>query len=280
MIEGVKSILIAITKEFGPEESYTALGYGLTLAQAAGAHATVQAASVRLVLPNAFVSKYVGVAVEAENRRLDRFAHEVADEAQRSAAVAGVICSAQAPHLPYSDLLDAFTTQARLQDLTILDAEAEALTLDRGLMQTLLIESGRPVLVVPPDRNTFSARRILLAWDGSAKAARAANDALPLLRSAEEVEVAAVVGEKELRGSVDGSDLAPHLARHGVKVSVNCMAAMDGDVAETLRQRAVQGGADMIVMGGYVHSPLREMVFGGVTHSLLQACPVPLFMSY
>ncbi|GGH33172.1 universal stress protein A [Alsobacter metallidurans] len=280
MLDGIKSVLIALTKEFGPERPSSALAYGLSLAQATGAHATVQAASVRLALPNAFVSRYVGAAVEAENRRLDRLAHHVAEEAQKSAAMAGVICSAEAPHLDFHELLDALTTQARLQDLTILDAEPEALGMDRELMHRLLTESGRPVLVAPEKQTTFSAQRIMVAWDGSARAARAANDALPLLRAAEDVEVVAVVGEKELRGSADGSELAPHLARHGVNVSVYAIAAVDGDAADALRQKAIWGRNDLIVMGGYVHSRLRELVFGGVTQSLLKSSPVPLFMSY
>ena len=213
-------------------------------------------------------------------RRLHALAQAAARSATAEAEAAGLICTTHSPHLDYADLLKAFTMAARLQDLTVLDAEPEALTLDRGLMQSLLVDSGRPVLVVPPDKTTFSAGRIVLAWDGSAKAARAANDALPFLRAAAEVEVVAVVGEKELLDSVDGADIAPHLARHGAKVTVNCAAAQDGDVAETLRQTAPRSRADMIVMGGYVHSRLREMVFGGVTQSLLKSSPVPLFMSY
>jgi nucleotide-binding universal stress UspA family protein len=65
-----------------------------------------------------------------------------------------------------------------------------------------------------------------------------------------------------------------------VNVDVNCVHARKGDVAQTLRDCAALYGADMIVMGGYVHSRLREMVFGGVTQSLLKSSPVPLFLSY
>jgi nucleotide-binding universal stress UspA family protein len=100
------------------------------------------------------------------------------------------------------------------------------------------------------------------------------------MRAAEAVEVVAVTGEKDLADSVDGADLARHLARHGVNVAVNSIGARNGDVAQTLRDHAALYSADMIVMGGYVHSRLREMVFGGVTQSLLKQSPVPLFMSY
>jgi len=128
--------------------------------------------------------------------------------------------------------------------------------------------------------DTFRAQRILIAWDGSSRASRAVHDALPFLRAAQAVKVVVVTGEKELPASADGSDIAPHLARHGVPVEVTSAAARDGDVAQALRGEAEREGADMIVMGGYVHSRLRELVFGGVTQSLLKSSPVPLLMSY
>ena len=135
-------------------------------------------------------------------------------------------------------------------------------------------------MLVPPDRTAFRARRVIVAWDGSARAARATNDALPFLRAAEAVEVVVVLGDKDIPDTAQGDDLAPHLARHGVEVEVNRAEAWEGEVAQTLRDRAVLSGADMIVMGGYVHSRLRELIFGGVTQSLLKSSPVPLFMSY
>jgi nucleotide-binding universal stress UspA family protein len=103
---------------------------------------------------------------------------------------------------------------------------------------------------------------------------------LPFLRAAEVVEVVAVMGEKDLPTTVTGADIAPHLTRHGVNVTVRTLPALNGDVAETLRNHATLTRADMIVMGGYVHSRLRELVFGGVTQSLLKQSPVALFLSY
>ncbi|MBA1159092.1 universal stress protein [Microvirga mediterraneensis] len=280
MIENIKSVLIGLTKEFGPEETSSALGYGLSLAQQAGAHATVQAASVKLGLSSAGISKVVAGLVQEENRRLQALAEAAARSAHGNAGAAGTVCSTAAPHLGYQQLLAVFRAQARLHDLTIIDAEPEALTPDRGLIDALLMDSGRPLLVVPPGQEVFQARRIILAWDGSGRAARAAADALPLLRTAEAVEVVAVMGEKDLPTSVTGADIAPHLSRHGVNVTVQTLPALDGDVAETLRTHATLTHAEMIVMGGYVHSRLRELVFGGVTQSLLKQSPVPLFLSY
>jgi nucleotide-binding universal stress UspA family protein len=279
-VQNIKSVLIALTKESGPDETSSALAYGLSLAQQAGAHATVQAASVKLALNSAWVSKFAAGLVHAENQRLDTLAQAVARSAQADAAAAGVTCSTESPHLAYPYLLSSFRAQARCHDLTILDAEPEALSLDRGLFETLLMESGRPLIVVPPGLDTFSAQSIIVAWDGSAQAARAISDALPFLRAAKAVEVVSVIGEKDLQDAIERADIAPHLARHGVRLTVNSISAQNGDVAQTLRNRALEFRVEMIVMGGYVHSRLHEMVFGGVTQSLLKSSSVSLFMSY
>jgi nucleotide-binding universal stress UspA family protein len=280
MVEGIKSVLIGLTKESGPEEVSFALGYGLSLAQQAGAHATVQAASIKMDLSSAGVSKIMAGLVQEENQRLRTLAEAAARSAQADAAAVGVVCSTKASHLSYPELVVAFRTQAHLHDLTIVDAEPEALAPDRGLIDALLMDSGRPLLIVPPGPDVFHARRIIVAWDGSGHAARAAADALPFLRAAELVEVVAVMGEKDLADTVTGADIAPHLSRHGVNVTVQTLPALDGDVAETLRNHATLTRADMIVMGGYVHSRLRELVFGGVTQSLLKQSPLPLFIAY
>jgi hypothetical protein len=212
MIEGLKDVLVGVTKEHGPDETSSALNYGLSLAQQANAHATVEAASVRLVLTDLWVSDVAIDLVAAENRRLERLVDTVARSTAGNAAAAGVVSSVNKRHLSYPDLLDALAAQARLHDLTILDAEPESLTADRGLFEILLMRTGRPVLVVPPGRDTFTLHRASVAWDGSARAARAVNDALPLLRTAEEVQIVAVTGEKDLPETVNGADIAPHLA--------------------------------------------------------------------
>jgi nucleotide-binding universal stress UspA family protein len=97
---------------------------------------------------------------------------------------------------------------------------------------------------------------------------------------ASHVELVSVTGEKDLEPAVFGADLAPHLTRHGIKAGELTLPALDGGVAETLRNHADLIRADMIVMGAYVHSRLRQMMLGGTTRSLLKNCPAPLFLSY
>lgn len=279
MLQNIRSILIGVTEEGDAEERSSALAYGLSLARQANAHVTVQAASLKLTLTHAFISTFAEGLVTAENRRLDGLARAVADSSQRAAAASGLACTTQAPQLAYPDLIKSFTSVARAHDLTILDAEPIALAVDRGLIEAILTASGRPLIVVPPGREAFAGDRIIVAWDGSAKAARAVNDALPFLRAATQVEVISVTGEKDLAHTLPGAEIAPHLTRHGVTVNVLALPAMEGDVAETLRNHAHMTRADMIVMGAYVHSRLREMMLGGTTQSLLKNTPAPLFLS-
>ncbi|EIM27890.1 universal stress protein [Microvirga lotononidis] len=280
MIQNIRSILIGITEEGDAEERSSALPYGLALARQANAHVTVQAASLKVTLTHAFASAFAEELVSAENRRLNALAQSAAEASQRAAAASGIACITQAPQLAYPELLRSFTSLARTHDLTILDLEPISLAVDRGLIEAVLMESGRPLIVVPEGREAFAGERIIVAWDGSAKAARALNDALPFLRAASQVEVISVTGEKSLAHTVPGAEIAPHLARHGVAVSVLSLPVVKGDVAETLRTHAHLTRADMIVMGAYVHSRLREMVLGGTTQSLLKNAPAPLFLSY
>ncbi|KMO37046.1 universal stress protein UspA [Methylobacterium variabile] len=280
MIETLRNILIALTKRLDDETPSSALAYGLSLAERSQARVTVQAISVRLVVPNAWISRFVGMVVAAENQRLRSLAQAAAERARSDAAAAGILCTTETEHLPYDRLLASFSRQARLHDVVVIDAEPRMLTSDRGLIETLLFESGRPLIVVPPGCESFTARRVLIAWDGSAQAARAMHDALPFLRQAEHVEIVSVVGEKDLSHSVPGAEAAPCLAHHGVAVTVTDLPAADGDVAGALRRHATEAQADMIVMGAFVHSLLREMVLGGVTQDMLRSCPVPLLMAH
>jgi nucleotide-binding universal stress UspA family protein len=280
MLQSLKSVLVGVTADRAEEAPSAALGYALGLAGAAGAHLTLQAAALKLVMPPTVVSGFGAGFVAAENRRLHALAEAVAERARGEAQAAGVACTVETADLTYAELVGALMAQARVHDLCVLDAKEGPIDLDRDLMEAILTGSGRPVIVVPPGAAGFRAGRILVAWDGSGRAARAVADAMPLLRAAESVEIVAVTGEKDLSSLVPGAELAPHLARHGVNVAVTVVPAEEGDVAETLRAHARRSGADLVVMGAYVHSRLREWLFGGVTRSLLGASPVPVLMSH
>ncbi|HEY7385509.1 MAG TPA: universal stress protein [Beijerinckiaceae bacterium] len=278
LIANVKSILIGFAQD--EQRLSSALAYGLALAAHARAHVTIQALSLRVNAPYSPIGDIASTLAAAENKRRHATAEAVVEKARQDALALGVPCTADAPQLPYDELTFAFATWARVHDFTVLDADSELLSLTEGVLHQALFESGRPVIVVPRTADRFACKRMLVAWDGSAKAARAVNDALPFLRAADGVEIVSVAGEKDLSRSIPGADLAPQLERHGVEVVVKNMVAQDGDVAEALRQEAHAFGADMIVMGAFVHSRLRELMFGGVTRSMLGQSSIPLFLSH
>jgi nucleotide-binding universal stress UspA family protein len=150
------------------------------------------------------------------------------------------------------------------------------------LIEATLFESGRPVIVVPYiQKEGMNLDRIVCCWDGSRAAARAINDALPLLQKARTVELLIVTNkktgnERELRGVEIGS----HLARHGIKVEVEILPAADIDVANVILSRVAECSASMIVMGGYGHSRVREFILGGATRGVLTTMTVPVFISH
>ncbi|MGP2492165.1 universal stress protein [Mesorhizobium sp. PUT5] len=149
-------------------------------------------------------------------------------------------------------------------------------------VDTLVYDAGRPVLVVPhsgPVITTF--KRVLLAWNGSREAARAAFDALPFLIGAERTEVLVIDPPDVLDGNPEaaGADIAAALARHGVAVSVSVGDTDGVAVEDMIQNRLVETGADLIVLGAYSHSWLRRLLFGGVTRSVLRTAPVAAFLS-
>jgi nucleotide-binding universal stress UspA family protein len=175
---------------------------------------------------------------------------------------------------------------AHYADLTIvagpLGDTAEA-TVAQMFFGSLLLESGRPVLVVPPRCKTpMPPRRIVAAWRPTTECARALHDALPLLVSAEAVDLLVVdpIGGERGHGEQPGVDIASHLARHGVKVNVVVRESKRSPVSEILLEHAREIRAELLVAGGYGHSRLREWAMGGVTRDLLIGATIPVFFSH
>jgi nucleotide-binding universal stress UspA family protein len=121
---------------------------------------------------------------------------------------------------------------------------------------------------------------VVACWDGSRPAARAIADAMPFLTRARNVEILVVIAERDKSGEITGTNMARHLARHGVKVEIKRLAAGNTDVQAAILSHATDVGADFMILGGYGHSRLREFILGGVTRSILASMPVPVLMSH
>jgi nucleotide-binding universal stress UspA family protein len=146
-----------------------------------------------------------------------------------------------------------------------------------------LFNSGRPVIVVPEAASVASApRRVLIAWRASPEATRAVHEAMPILLRAEQVRLL-VVDDGHLRnedGQDPGADIARHLARHSVNVEVKVVPAGGRSTSDVILSEARYLGAELIVMGGYGHSRLREWIFGGATRDILHESAIPMFIAH
>lgn len=167
----------------------------------------------------------------------------------------------------------------RLADLTLVsrpDVNAEVgHTL---VLNAALFDSGRPALVVPPGGINEIGKKIVISWNGSAQSARAVSSALPILREADEVSIFTI--ESPRATAVSSAGMTDYMAYHGIKCSVHTLTGSGASVGEALLKEVNSIGADLVVMGAYTHSRMRQLILGGVTRHVLEQSTVPLFMAH
>jgi nucleotide-binding universal stress UspA family protein len=150
-----------------------------------------------------------------------------------------------------------------------------------GLAESLVLSSGRPIIVFPPRDKVSRVRRILVGWNATREAIRAVADAVPLFARAEAAEVLIVDYQRQRarHGQEPGAEIARRLAGLGAHVEVRRLASGGKDVGRLLLSQAAAFGADLLVMGAYGHTQLREWMFGGVTRTVLYEAGLPVLMS-
>ena len=177
----------------------------------------------------------------------------------------------------------AIGRRARYADILFVGPELSSDPLLKGkVLEGGLFSSGKPVLLVPEGAApSLKPKRVMIAWDSRLEASNAVSRAMDLLSAADDVHVVLVdpVEGDGGQGAEPGADIATYLARHGVKVTVDRLSSQGRSVADTLRQHAIDMAADLLVMGAYGHSRLRERIFGGVTQSMLETPPLPVFLA-
>ncbi len=184
-----------------------------------------------------------------------------------------------------SSVSHEFIQQSRIADVSII-AQVDTDTyngVEAGFAESIVMDAGRPVLIVPRGK-TFEAigNKVVIGWNGSKEASRACFDALPLLSDQCEVNLVWVDPQMQRpeSGSLPGSELGTSLARHGIKITAEPMPTANADAGAALLARVADVGADLLVMGAYGHSRMREFVFGGATEHVLKKMNSPVFMSH
>ena len=220
--------------------------------------------------------------IEALQHDNEAAAETIVDWFAAATARAGVSAEKRILRANRSNAADQFGRIARRFDLAIVgQVEPDGSPIQAMISESILFESGRPMLIVPYVQTTpLKLDRIMVCWDGSRPAARAIADAMPLLKRAGNIEVVSVTSEHGKRDEIEGADIGHHLARHGLKVDVTRITRGELDVEDVLLSHAADSDADFMVMGGYGHSRLREFVLGGVTRSMLRTMTVPTLMSH
>ncbi|MFN4282877.1 MAG: universal stress protein [Alphaproteobacteria bacterium] len=183
---------------------------------------------------------------------------------------------------PTSQLADIATEHAKMHDITMIPIGEQA-DLQQYVAECVIFGSGRPTIIFPEmskGGTPLSLDAVGIAWDFSRSAARAVADALPILQLAKTVRVVTITEEKTIATKHSSDELAKHLAFHGVKAVLEEENAAGRTIGQTLEEYSAAHGLDMLVMGAYGHSRLRDFILGGATKTIIARPPLPVFLSH
>lgn len=274
----IKDILVNLSTQTDRD---AACDYAISVAREFEAHLTGVAFDYVAGFPGTIFDGGVAsviAAYRAENRRVAQLAKE---KFENVAEEAGVLADAHILTAGVAGAGVTFGNTARNHDLSIVgQARPDSEAMEELIVESALFGSGRPVLVVPYIQRTgLKLDRVMVCWDGSRNVARAIADAMPILKRAGAIDVV-TIQPQERRSEFPGASIARHLARHALKVELKQMVGTDIDVPNMILSYACDSSTDLIVMGGYGHSRLREFVLGGVTRGMLENMTVPAFMAH
>lgn len=272
-----KSILSPVIVE-NASPSRVAADFAAGLAAMNDARLLIMIAAPPVVLQGAFVLPAVRSMIADANAQILRHAHAFRDGVRAIEGGVTVDCEIVAER--YLEARERIIAAARMSDLIVLTPVADLMETRYDIMRAILFETGRPVLLVPARWEKAPAfRKIVVAWDGGASAARALGDAMAFIEQADQVEIVRVTPDSRTK-SADVAALGAHLSRHCRSVQVNELPLRDGDVGKTIREHASLTRADLVVMGAFGHSRLWETMLGGVTRDALEHVATPTLVSH
>jgi len=279
---------IVVNLSVSERQGHPAEDYAISMASALGAHVTgiafIYDAYIPLVYPLMSYGEAPAEVKDALKREKVALAKEAADRFTKATSLAGVSAELLTLGTTFAGSVDQFGRIARRFDLAIIgQVEPQTNAYESNIAEGALFGSGRPMIIVPYiQKAPFKLDRVMACWDGSAPAARAIADAMPLFERAGRIELVTVTKERGKQDDMEGADMGRHLARCGLKVDVQRIVKGHMDVAETLLAHAAGTGtgADLIVMGGHGHSRMREFFLGDVTDNVLRSVKLPVLMSH
>lgn len=234
-------------------------------------------------MSGAMVEEMLSVAERQANERAADARAAFDQVASRHGIVLATAPPTQGPTATWLEITgreeEEVARRGRLHDLVVIGRPIEhSETPSLMTLNAALMESGKPLLLTPPNPVETVARHIAVAWNGSAEAGRAVTAALPLMARAEQVTILSMA-EDDRTITAPAGELASFLAWHGVTAECKTIAAGSQAGHALLEQCRLQG-ADLLVMGAYTHSRLRQLILGGVTRHVLGHAELPCLLSH
>jgi nucleotide-binding universal stress UspA family protein len=256
--------------------------FALSVAETFDAHVLGVAVAYDPIISGSIMGGIPPQFIDSWRAESEKKTHVAIGRFEQAAKRAGISAEGVALSTDISSAASQLGAMARRFDLAVVgQPEPEKSIAEEGVGEAVLFESGRPVIMVPYiQQQGLKLDRVMVCWDGGRAASRAIADSMPFLEKAKQIEVVLVAGNPAKSDEIPGADLGQHLARHGLKINVKRVVAPDIDVTSAVLSYAADSSADMIVMGGYGHSRLREFVLGGVTRGILATMTVPTLMSH
>jgi len=275
-----KDILVNLNPGRTPDP---ASDYAISLASHFYAHLTGLAFALEPIIPAGVMGG--GISGDIIDRAIAESQAKASDALANFDAAAqkqGVRSETRIITAQVADAASRFGEIARHYDMSVVmqpDPDADAAT--DLFVESALFDSGRPVIVVPYiQKEPVKLDHIVCCWDGSKTAARAIGDAAPLLAQAKSIELLIVKDNRDDAGEEVGADMAAHLARHKLNVTLQRITSADIDVGNAILSYVADRSADFLVMGGYGHSRWREFLLGGATRQILSSMTLPTLMSH
>lgn len=278
---GYKDILVTLASYPEPTP-ISVLDGAVSIAAALGAHLAALSCETHVQIPGHFLSGSVvnipGI-IAGETAKSRKNGQELLAAFDRAAEKAGISHETVFEKCATIDFERLLVDYARLRDLTIVSVPE---SYDEWYAEAVIFGSGKPTLVLPETRrpHPFELGTVALAWDFSRTAARAVADALPILEKATKVRIITIFNDKVMDTKHSAEELAKNLCRHGIDVVLDKVDATGRTTGEVLESYVLSYPIDLLVMGAYGHSRLREFILGGATKHLLSKPPVPILFSH